>query len=131
MIPVLYPPNTTDFSTFGRGVLTDTVSCEVTEERNGVFECLLKYPVSGQHYGLITKECIVKAKPNDTAADQAFRIYRITKPLAAVVVMNICASVKRKPTPLGAKFGTVIISCSMRLSYGLSENMVISVLLVK
>ena len=45
--------------------------------------------------------------------------------VAAVVVMNSCASVKRKPTPLGAKFGTVIISRSMRLSCGLSENMVI------
>ena len=87
MIPVLYPPNTTDFSTFGLGVLTDTISCEVTEERNGVFECLLKYPTSGQHYGLITKECIVKAKPNDTAADQAFRIYRITKPLNGIVTI--------------------------------------------
>ena len=85
MIPVLYPATATDFSTFGLGVLTDTVSCEVTEERNGVFECLLKYPVSGQHYGLITKECIIKAKPNDTAADQAFRIYRITKPLDGIV----------------------------------------------
>jgi len=53
MIPVLYSANTTDFSTFGLGVLTDTIFCEVTEERNGVFECLLKYPVSGQHYGLI------------------------------------------------------------------------------
>ena len=87
MIPVLYPPNATDFSTFGLGVLADTISCEVTEERNGVFECLLKYPVSGQHYGLITKECIVKAKPNDTAADQAFRIYRITKPLNGIVTI--------------------------------------------
>ncbi len=87
MIPVLYPPNSTDFSTFGLGVLTDTISCEVTEERNGVFECLLKYPVSGQHYGLITKECIVKAKPNDTAAEQAFRIYRITKPLNGIVTI--------------------------------------------
>ena len=87
MIPVLYPPNATDFSTFGIGVLTDTISCEVTEERNGVFECLLKYPISGQHYGLITKECIVKAKPNDTAADQAFRIYRITKPLNGIVTI--------------------------------------------
>nr|DAQ43923.1 MAG TPA: tail protein [Caudoviricetes sp.] len=87
MIPVLYPPNTTDFSSFGLGVLTDTISCEVTEERNGVFECLLKYPVSGQHYGLITKECIIKAKPNDTAADQAFRIYRITKPLNGIVTI--------------------------------------------
>jgi phage minor structural protein len=87
MIPVLYPANATDFSTFGLGVLTDTISCEVTEERNGVFECLLKYPVSGQHYGLITKECIIKAKPNDTAADQAFRIYRITKPLNGIVTI--------------------------------------------
>jgi len=87
MIPVLYPPNATDFSTFGLGVLTDTISCEVTEERNGVFECLLKYPVSGQHYGLITKECIIKAKPNDTAANQAFRIYRITKPLNGIITI--------------------------------------------
>lgn len=87
MIPVLYAANTADFSSFGLGVLTDTVSCEVTEERNGIFECLLKYPVSGQHYGLITKECIIKAKPNDTAADQAFRIYRITKPLNGIVTI--------------------------------------------
>ena len=87
MIPVLYSPNASDFSTFGLGVLTDTISCEVTEERNGVFECLLKYPISGQHYGLITKECIIKAKPNDTAADQAFRIYRITKPLNGIVTI--------------------------------------------
>ena len=85
MIPVLYPPNATNFSTFGFGVLMDTISCEVTEERNGVFECLLKYPVSGQHYRLITKECIIKAKPNDTSAPQAFRIYRITKPLNGIV----------------------------------------------
>ena len=87
MIPVLYPANATDFSSFGLGVLTDTVSCEVTEERNGAFECLLKYPVSGQHYGLITKECIIKAKPNDTADNQAFRIYRITKPLNGIVTI--------------------------------------------
>ena len=85
MIPVLYAPNAIDFSTFGIGTLTDTVSCEVTEERNGLFECLLKYPITGQHYGRIAKECIIKAKPNDTAKPQAFRIYRITKPLNGVV----------------------------------------------
>lgn len=85
MIPVLYAPNATDFSTFGIGTLTDTISCEVTEERNGLFECLLKYPITGQHYSFISKECIVKAKPNDTAKPQAFRIYRITKPLNGVV----------------------------------------------
>ena len=56
MIPILYPANTTDFTTFGIGSLTDTLSCEVTEERNGLYECLLKYPVSGQHYDKIAKE---------------------------------------------------------------------------
>lgn len=85
MIPVLYPPSAADFSTFGIGTLTDTVSCEVTEERNGLFECLLKYPITGQHYGRIAKECIIKAKPNDTVNPQAFRIYRITKPLNGIV----------------------------------------------
>ena len=44
MIPVLYPANATDFSSFGLGVLTDTISCEVTEERNGVFECSAQIP---------------------------------------------------------------------------------------
>lgn len=85
MIPVLYPANAADFSTFGIGALTDAISCEVTEERNGLFECLLKYPITGQHYGRIAKECIIKAKPNDTAKPQAFRIYRITKPLNGIV----------------------------------------------
>lgn len=85
MIPILYPPNASDFSTFGIGALTDTISCEVTEERNGLFECLLKYPITGQHYGRIAKECVIKAKPNDTAKPQAFRIYRITKPLNGIV----------------------------------------------
>lgn len=85
MIPVLYPPNASDFSTFGIGTLTDTISCEITEERNGLFECLLKYPITGQHYGRIAKECIIKVKPNDTAKPQAFRIYRITKPLNGIV----------------------------------------------
>lgn len=85
MIPILYPANATDFSTFGIGALTDAISCEVTEERNGLFECLLKYPITGQHYGRIAKECIIKAKPNDTAKPQAFRIYRITKPLNGIV----------------------------------------------
>ena len=85
MIPVLYASNTTSFSTFGIGTLTDTISCEVTEERNGLFECLLRYPVDGQHYRQIAKERIIKAKPNDTSEEQAFRIYRITKPMNGVV----------------------------------------------
>ncbi len=85
MIPILYESTETDFTTFGIGALSDAVSCEVTEERNGVFECLLRYPVTGRYYDQLRKETIVKAKPNDTANDQAFLVYRVTKPLNGVV----------------------------------------------
>lgn len=81
MIPVLYKANAIDFTTYGIGVLKDCTSCEVTEERNGAFECVLKYPITGTMYKEITLERLVKAKPNDTANDQVFRIYRVTTPI--------------------------------------------------
>lgn len=87
MIPVLYKADATNFSTFGIGTLTDTISCAVTEERNGAYECVLKYPITGAHYAEIRKERLVKAKPNDTSGNQMFRIYRITKPLNGIVTI--------------------------------------------
>ena len=51
MIPVLFKANAVDFSTYGIGVLADCISCEVTEERNGAYELVLQYPVTGGIYG--------------------------------------------------------------------------------
>ena len=87
MIPVLYKANSTNFDTYGIGVLKDCTSCEVTEERNGAFECQFKYPIHGTLYKEITTERLVKAKPNDTAADQVFRIYRISTPIYGEVTV--------------------------------------------
>ena len=87
MIPVLFKANAVDFSTYGIGVLADCISCEVTEERNGAYELVLQYPVTGRNYGELSSERIIKAKPNDTADDQAFRIYRITTPIDGVVTV--------------------------------------------
>lgn len=87
MIPILYESTATDFSTFGIGALADCISCEVTEERNGAFECKVKYPTSGALYSELQKERIIKAKPNDTSNVQAFRIYRITVPINGVVTV--------------------------------------------
>ena len=81
MIPVLYKANSTNFDTFGIGVLKDCSSCEVTEERNGAYECVLKYPITGALYKEICTERLVKVKPNDTSKDQVFRIYRISTPI--------------------------------------------------
>lgn len=87
MIPVLFKADATEFDTYGLGVLADCLSCEVTEERNGAFELVLKYPTTGRNYAEIRTERLVKAKPNDTAKDQMFRIYRITTPLDGVVTV--------------------------------------------
>lgn len=85
MIPILYKADTTNFSTFGIGALSDTISCEVTEERNGAYECVLKYPVTGAYYSEIKRERLIKAKPNDTSSPQAFRIYRVTTPINGII----------------------------------------------
>ena len=87
MIPVLYKADATSFTSFGIGTLADTISCEVTEERNGAYECVLKYPITGSLYKEIRKERLIKAKPNDTSKPQAFRIYRIAKPLNGIVTI--------------------------------------------
>ena len=87
MIPVLFRADATNFSTYGIGVLAECISCEVTEERNGAFECILKYPTSGRLYNQLRTERLVKAKPNDTAKDQMFRIYRMTTPIDGVVTI--------------------------------------------
>ena len=87
MIPILFKADATNFSTFGIGALADALSCEVTEERNGAYECVMKYPITGAFYTEIRKERLVKAKPNDTSKPQAFRIYRITKPLNGIVTI--------------------------------------------
>lgn len=85
MIPILYKADTTNFNTFGIGALPDTISCEVTEERNGAYECVVKYPVTGMNYSEIKRERIIKAKPSDTGSPQAFRIYRVTTPINGIV----------------------------------------------
>ena len=103
MIPILFKANASDFSTYGIGPLPDTVSCEVTEERNGAYECVLKYLASGRNYPELRNERIVKVKPNDTAADQTFRIYRITTPINGIVTVyaqHISYDLSSIPAPL-------------------------------
>ena len=85
MIPILYSKTDNDYTKNGVGFLTDTISCDVTEERNGAFECVLTYPITGQHYADITEGAVIKAKPNDTSSPQLFRIYSHSKPINGIV----------------------------------------------
>lgn len=66
------------FDTYGVGKLTDCISCDVKEERNGEYELTLTYPMDGVHYSEIEDRSIILAKPNYTDGLQAFRVYLIT-----------------------------------------------------
>ena len=84
MIPILFPATAASWTTQGLGALSDAVSCIVTEERNGIFELEMQYPVSGVHFSEMQNRCIILAIPSPYRAAQPFRIYRITKPLNGI-----------------------------------------------
>lgn len=89
MIPVLFAPGETAFESDGLGLLPDCLSCEVTEERNGIFEASIQYPTTGRHYADIENGSVVKLLPNDTSGPQLFRIYKISAPINQVVTLSL------------------------------------------
>ncbi len=89
MIPILYEGTETSFTSNGIGRLSDAITCEVTEKRNGAYELLMKYPIDGVHYPDIEAGRYIFAKPSKYANNQPFEIYKISKPLNGIV--TICA----------------------------------------
>ena len=87
MNPILFESTAKSFSNNGIGILSDAAFCEVTEERNGIFELVLNYSISGLHYSKIKYRSIILAKPNATAKAQPFRVYKITKPINGIVTV--------------------------------------------
>lgn len=77
-----------NFTTLGLGKLTDCISCEVKEERNGEYELMMEYPMDGVHFSEIENRSIIWAKPNYTDNPQAFRVYQITSPIDGVIEVN-------------------------------------------
>ena len=81
MMPKLFDKTATTFTTDGIGRLKDCLSCEVTEERNGVFDLEMVYLAGGQWYDQIELGSLVVVKPYEDGTPQAFRVYEITKPI--------------------------------------------------
>lgn len=84
MIPILYNSVTAPIvpDHYGIGALTDCLSCEVTEERNGAYELTMTYAANGIHAEDIAVESFIKAKPNFMDDPQLFRIYKVSKVMA-------------------------------------------------
>ena len=85
MKPILFDKSATTFITNGLGRLSDAKSCTVVEERNSIYELEMEYPVGGMHYDQIVHSAIIVAKPFQNGTLQAFRIYKISKPMKGII----------------------------------------------
>ena len=88
MIPILYDVNETAFITNGLGRLRDCISCKVTEERNGIYECDFEYPVTGAHFDEIRIGRIIAVEHDDTNDVQPFDIVSFERPIDGVVTFH-------------------------------------------
>ena len=81
MIPVLYESTETSFTTNGLGGLADAIEAKVKEQRNGVYELEMIYPVTGRHFDLLQLGRIICVTHDDTGDRQPFDIYKISRVL--------------------------------------------------
>lgn len=92
MLPILYKTITEGVvpTNYGAGVLTDAISCTVTEQRNGSYELAMEYPATGIHAEDIEPNRFIMAKPNYNDQTQIFRIYKVGKVMAGKFTVNAC-----------------------------------------
>lgn len=88
MIPILYEKTETNFSSNGLGRLRDCISCIVTEERNGIYECDFEYPITGANYDKITLGRIIGVTHEESDDIQPFDIVSYSRPINGVVAFH-------------------------------------------
>lgn len=88
MIPILYDTTEIAFADNGLCRLRDCLTCLVTEERNGIYECDFEYPVDGANFELIQPGRIVGVTHDDTGDVQPFDIVGYSKPINGVITFH-------------------------------------------
>lgn len=87
MKPILFSKTATAFNTNGIGRL-DAISCVVTEERNGMFELEMQIAETALHADEIEMDSIIFVKPNQKDSQQAFRVYKMKKPMKGIYAIT-------------------------------------------
>lgn len=111
MIPILYEKTETGFVNNGLGRLRDCISCIVTEERNGIYECDFEYPITGANYELIQIGRIIGVTHEDTNDIQPFDIVSFSKPIDGIVTFH-CTHISYRQSYYTVKTGSAINSLS-------------------
>ena len=89
MIPILFDKAETAFTSNGIGRLVDCISCKVTEERNGIYELELQYPITGKWFSeLMLNGGTIGAIHDDNHDIQPFDVYKSSAPIDGVVTFN-------------------------------------------
>lgn len=88
MIPILYDKNETAFQTNGLCRLRDCISATVVEERNGLYELDIQYPLGGANYELIQVGRIIGVTHDESGDIEPFDIVSYSKPIDGVVTFH-------------------------------------------
>lgn len=88
MIPILYDTDEILFTSNGLGRLRDCISCIVTEERNGIYECDFEYPVTGRHFDMLQCGRIIGVTHEDSDDIQPFDIVSYSRPIDGIVTFH-------------------------------------------
>lgn len=70
------------------GWLAEAISCRCTEERNGIYELELQYPMLGTYAADLVIDRYIKAKPNSTGDNQLFHIRKVSKPINGMFTVS-------------------------------------------
>lgn len=88
MIPILYEKDEVAFTSNGLGRLRECLSCVVTEERNGIYECDFELPVTSSDYKDVQIGRIIGVTHDDSDDIQPFDIVSYTKPIDGIVTFH-------------------------------------------
>lgn len=84
MIPILLNQDTKTKI----GWLAEASCCRCTEERNGIYELELQYPMLGTYAADLVIDRYIKAKPNSTGDNQLFHIRKVSKPINGMFTVS-------------------------------------------
>lgn len=87
MRPILFPESATTFTTNGLGRL-EAISGLCEREVNGMDEIEFTVSVDDKHFSEVMLSRIVVVKPSPYKSNQAYRIYKISKPIDGIVTVN-------------------------------------------
>lgn len=123
MIPIIYESTEIAFASNGLGRLRDCISCKVTEERNGVYELEIEYPVTGANYDLIQPGRIIACTHDDSGDVQPFDIVAMEKPIdGTVVVKGVHISYRQSGMVVRGKNITTLGAAFTKLTQAVPEN---------